>query len=228
MHSLRRVLLSLPLAAVGSALWSLPSASQPHSEGARPEPLLRAVARMPCGTPRPRIYGLANPSARPGSGTGSLAAMGQRSILGSAELLGTLELSFGGEPRRGVADAERPQGGSWTVPQVGYCVGGRGPLQLAVITPAEDGRPARFELRGPASRIQRPGRRAMSEGGEVRFTGTCGRRQEVVMEIWPPVVLEAGQGRGEPERYYLVGTVTCAGAAPAAAAPPDTTPTATP
>jgi hypothetical protein len=67
----------------------------------------------------------------------------------------------------------------------------------------------------------------MAEGGEVRFTGSCGRRQEVVMEIWPPVVLETGQGRAEPERYYLVGNVSCAGAAPGAGAP-DTTPTATP
>ena len=111
---------------------------------------------MTCGTPRPRGYALGTPSMRPGSGAGSLAALGQWSILGSAELVGTLELSFGGEPQRGPAAAERPQGGSWTVPQTGYCVGGRGPLQLAVITPAENGRPARFELRGPANRIQRP------------------------------------------------------------------------
>jgi hypothetical protein len=228
MPSIRRVLFCLPLAAAGSALWSLPSASQGRAVEGVSAPLLRAVARMTCGTPRPRGYALATPSLRPGgSGAGSLAALGQHSILGSAELVGTLELSFGGEPRRGAAAAERPQGGSWTVPQTGYCVGGRGPLQLAVITPAENGGPARFELRGPANRIQRPGGPAMAEGGEVRFTGSCGRRQEVVMEIWPPVVLETGQGRAEPERYYLVGNVSCAGAAPGAGAP-DTTPTATP
>jgi hypothetical protein len=225
MRSLRRVLLSLPLAGLGSALWSLPAASQAPAETAR-APLLRAVARMSCGTPLPRAYRTAAPGARtPGSGT--YAAPPQRVLLRSAELVGTLELSFGGEPRRGAADAERPQGGQWSFTQFGYCVGGRGPLQLAMITPAEDGRPARFELRGPASRIQRPGRRELPEGGEVRFVGTCGRRQEVVMEIWPPVALETGQARAEPERYHLVGTVTCAGAAPAAAAP-DTTPTATP
>jgi hypothetical protein len=98
------------------------------------------------------------------------------------------------------------------VPQLGYCTGGRGPLQLALITPAAEGRPARFELRGPASRIHRPGARARAEGGEVRFVGTCGRRQEVIMEIWPPATLDAAQGAVEPERYRLVGTVNCAGA----------------
>jgi len=210
MPSIRRVLFCLPLAAAGSGLWSLPSASQGRAAERGSAPLLRAVARMTCGTPRPRGYALGTPSMRTGSGAGSLAALGQWSIVGSAELVGTLELRFGGEPRRGAAAAERPQGGSWTVPQTGYCVGGRGPLQLAVITPAENGRPARFELRGPANRIQRPGARAMAEGGEVRFTGTCGRRQEVVMEIWPPMVLGAGEARGEPERYYLVGNVSCA------------------
>jgi hypothetical protein len=145
----------------------------------------------------------------------------------SAELVGTLELSFGAEPRRGTADAERPLAGSWTAPQVGYCTGGRGPLHLAVITPAADGHPARFELRGPASYIRRPGaERAMAEGGEVRFTGTCGRRREVVMEIWPPTPVDAGQEHAEPDRFYLVGTVTCA--VTARVGPVDTTPTATP
>jgi hypothetical protein len=147
-------------------------------------------------------------------------------LLRSAELIGTLELRFGGEPRRGAADAERPQGGSWSLTQFGYCTGGRGPLQYAVVVPAADGHPARFELRGPASRIQRPGMGAADEGGEVRFFGTCGRRQQVVMEIWPPVMESTGEVRGEPERYYLVGTVNCAGAAPEPA-PADTTPTAT-
>jgi len=180
---------------------------------------------MSCGTPRPRIYRAVNPSTRGGSGTGTMAVQGQYVMLRSAALVETLELSFGGEPRRGTAEAERPAG-SWTATQLGYCTGGRGPLHLAVITPAAGGRPARFELRGPASHIQRPGVRPGAEGGEVRFVGTCGRRQQVVMEIWPPVALEAGQARAEPERYYLVGTVTCAGAAPAAATG-DTTPTAT-
>ena len=225
MRSFRRVLLSLAFAAVGSAPWSLPSAAQARAGPGGAAPLLRGLARMPCGTPRPRIYRLTNPAGRGGSGTGTMAAQGQVVMLRSAALVGTLELSFGGEPRRGTADAERPAG-SWTATQLGYCTGGRGPLHLAVITPAADGRPARFELRGPASHIQRPGGRPGAEGGEVRFVGTCGRRPQGVMEIWPPA-LEGGQARAEPERYYLVGTVTCAPAsAPAALA--DTTPTATP
>ncbi|HVG46416.1 MAG TPA: hypothetical protein VM890_16850 [Longimicrobium sp.] len=226
MRSVRRVLLSLAFAAVGSAPWSLPSAAQARAGPGGAAPLLRGVARMPCGTPRPRIYRLTNPAARGGSGTGTMAAQGQVVMLRSAALVGTLELSFGGQPRRGMADAERPAG-SWTAPQLGYCTGGRGPLHLAVITPAADGRSARFELRGPASHLQRPGERAGPEGGEVRFVGTCGRRQQVVMEIWPPVALEAGQARSDPERYYLVGTVTCAPAAPDAASA-DTTPAVAP
>ena len=109
----------------------------------------------------------------------------------------------------------------------GYCTGGRGPLQMAVVVPGEEGRPARFELRGPASRLQRPGARERAEEGEVRFVGTCGRRQQVVMEIWPAPAANTGEVRGEPERYHLVGNVTCAAASPPAA-PADTTPTATP
>jgi hypothetical protein len=226
MRSVRRVLLSLAFAAVGSAPWSLPSAAQARAGPGGAAPLLRGVARMPCGTPRPRIYRLTNPAARGGSGTGTMAAQGQVVMLRSAALVGTLELSFGGQPRRGMADAERPAG-SWTAPQLGYCTGGRGPLHLAVITPAADGRSARFELRGPASYIRRPGaERAMAEGGEVRFTGTCGRRQEVVMEIWPPPPVDAGQEHAEPDRFFLVGTVTCA--VTARVGPVDTTPTATP
>ena len=227
MPSLRRVLASLPLVAAGAAFASLPAASQsPRAEAGGAEPLLRGVARLSCGTPLPRSYSLSSRGLRP-AGSGTYASPPQRVLLRSAELVGTLELSFGGEPRRGTADAERPLRGSWSATQLGYCTGGRGPLDFAVITPAEGGRPARFELRGPASRIQRPGERALPEGGEVRFVGTCGRRQEVVMEIWPPAAVNAGQARAEPERFYLVGTITCAGAA-APALPTDTTPTATP
>ncbi|HEV7591024.1 MAG TPA: hypothetical protein VGO40_23140 [Longimicrobium sp.] len=227
MPSLRRVFASLPLLAVGAALASLPAASQgPHADAAGAAPLLHGVARLSCGTPMPRSYTLASPGLRP-AGSGTYAPSPQRALLRSAELVGTLELTFGGEPRRGTADAERPPAGSWTATQLGYCTGGRGPLHLAVITPAADGHPARFELRGPASRIQRPGERALPEGGEVRFLGTCGRRKQVVMEIWPPALVDAGQARPEPERYYLVGTITCAAAGTGAAAA-DTTPTATP
>ena len=225
MPSFRRALLCLPLAAAGSALWSLPSASQARAS-ADGAPLLRGVARLSCGTPMPRSYSLASRGLRP-PGSGTYASPPQQTLLRSAELVGTLELTFGGEQRRGIADAERPPAGSWTATQLGYCTGGRGPLHLAVITPAAPGHPARFELRGPASRIQRPGEQALPEGGEVRFVGTCGRRQQVVMEIWPPATVDAGQARAEPERFYLVGTVTCAAAATAAAAA-DTTPTATP
>jgi hypothetical protein len=225
MPSFRRVFICLPLAVAGSALWSQPSASQDRAAEGEAVPLLRAVARMSCGTPRPRTYRGGTPGLR-SNGAGSMAA--QNNVLTqSAELVGTLELSFGAEPRRGTADAERPLAGSWTAPQIGYCTGGRGPLHLAVITPAADGRPARFELRGPASYIRRPGaERAMAEGGEVRFTGTCGRRQEVVMEIWPPTPVDAGQEHAEPDRFFLVGTVTCA--VTARVGPVDTTPTATP
>jgi hypothetical protein len=225
MPSFRRVLLCLPLAAAGSALWSLPSHSQ-AADATGGAPLLRGVARLSCGTPMPRSYALTSRGLRP-PGSGTYATSPQRTLLRSPELVGTLELTFGGEPRRGIAEAERPPAGSWTATQVGYCTGGRGPLHLAVVTPSADGHPARFELRGPASRIQRPGERALPEGGEVRFVGTCGRRQQVVMEIWPPTTVDAGQARPEPERYYLVGTISCAGAGTAAAAA-DTTPTATP
>jgi len=226
MRSTFRVLASLPLAAAGAVLASLPAAAQ----GARAEggttPLLRAVARMSCGTPIPRSYQLAARGARaPGSGT--YAPPPHTVLVRAAELVGTLELTFGGAPRRGAADAERPPGGSWSMTPYGYCTGGRGPLQIAVVVPGEEGRPARFDLRGPASRIQRPGAREMPEAGEVRFVGTCGRRQQVVMEIWPPPAADTGEVRGEPERYYLVGNVTCA-APSAPAAPADTTPTATP
>ena len=226
MRSLFRVLSTLPLAAAGAAFAPLSAAAQgPRAEGGA-APLLRAVARMSCGTPIPQSYSIAAPGARrPGSGT--YAPPPQTILVRSAELIGTLELTFGGGERRGAAAAERPMGGSWNAPQLGYCTGGRGPLQMAVITPAMDGRPARFEMRGPASHIQRPGERPRPEGGEVRFTGTCGRRQQVVMEIWPPASGATGEVRGEPERYLLVGNVTCA-AASAPAAPADTTPTATP
>jgi hypothetical protein len=225
MPSFRRALLCLPVAVAGSALWSLPSASQAPADAAGGAPLLRGVARISCGTPMPRAYSLTSRGLRP-AGSGTYAPPPQQALLRSPELVGTLELTFGAQERRGIADAERPPAGSWTATQLGYCTGGRGPLHLAVITPGADGRPARFELRGPASRIQRPGARALPEGGEVRFLGTCGRRQQVVMEIWPPAGVDAGQARAEPERYYLVGTVTCAGAG-TAAAPADTTPTAT-
>lgn len=225
MRSRSRILLSLPLAAAGAAFASLSASAQaPPTEGGAP--LLRAVARMGCGTPLPQTYTLAARGARaPGSGT--YAPPPQTILVRSAELVGTVELTFGGTQRRGTADAERPPGGSWSAPQLGYCTGGRGPLQVAVIIPAEGGRPARFDLRGPASHIQRPGERERPEEGEVRFTGTCGRRQQVVMEIWPPPAGATGEVRGEPERYYLVGNVTCA-AASAPAAPAGTTPTATP
>src|SRR5215217_2003539 len=216
MPSFRRALLRLPLAAAGCALWSLPSHAQAPADASGRAPLLRGVARISCGTPMPRAYTLASRGLRP-AGSGTYASPPQQALLRSPELVGTLELTFGAEERRGIADAERPPAGSWTATQLGYCTGGRGPLHLAVITPAADGRPARFEVRGPASRIQRPGARALPEGGEVRFFGTCGRRQEVVMEIWPPVAVETGQARAEPERYHLVGTVTCAGAEPAPA-----------
>lgn len=207
MPSFRRILLALPLAAAASLLWSLPLASQGRAAEGGPVPLLRGVARMSCGAAPTWTLGAPR---RAVTGPGSLAA--QPVTLNRAELLGTLELRFGTEPRRGAADAEQ-RSGSWSVTQVGQCTGGRGPLHLALLTPAAEGRPARFELRGPASQIRRPGsRRAVAEGGEVRFTGTCGRRQEVVMEIWPPVGLGVPRER-QPERYRLVGTVTCAGAA---------------
>jgi hypothetical protein len=226
MRSLFRVLSTLPLAAAGAAFAPLPAAAQgPRAEGG-PAPLLRAVARMSCGTPIPQSYSLAAPGARrPGSGT--YAPPPQIILVRAAELIGTLELTFGGAPRRGAADAERPPGGSWSMTPFGYCTGGRGTLQMAVVVPGEEGRPARFELRGPASRLQRPGARERAEAGEVRFVGTCGRRQQVVMEIWPAPSADTGEVRGEPERYYLVGNVTCAAASPPAA-PADTTPTATP
>ncbi|MFL5538483.1 MAG: hypothetical protein ACJ8J0_05795 [Longimicrobiaceae bacterium] len=213
MPAFRRILLGLPLAAAACSLWSPPLASQGRAAERGPVPLLRAVARMSCGSARP--WNLA-PPRRAVTGPGSLAA--QPVTLKQAELLGTLQLRFGAEPRRGTADAERPRSGSWSVAQVGYCTGGRGPLHLALLTPAAEGRPARFDLRGPATHIRRPGAlRAAAEGGEVRFTGTCGRRQEVVMEIWPPAGLGVPRER-EPERYRLVGTVTCAGAATGAEA----------
>jgi hypothetical protein len=226
MRSFGRVLVSLPLLAVGIPLGSDPAASQRHSGDTRAAPLLHGVARMSCGTPRPHGYALSATGMRGGgSGGGSLAARSWM-LVRSAELVGTLQLSFGAEPRRGTADAERPLGGRWEVPQLGYCTGGRGPLQFALITPAAEGRRARFEVRGPASHIQRPGARALAEGGEVRFVGTCGRRQEVIMEIWPAATLDAGQGPAEPERYRLVGTVNCGGATGAAG--DDSSATATP
>jgi hypothetical protein len=159
----------------------------------------------------------------PGSGT--YATPPQATVVRAAELVGTLELAFAAEPREGPAAAERPPGGSWSFTALGYCTGGRGPLQYAMVIPAANGHPAQFELRGPASHIQRPGLRARDEGGVVRFVGRCGRRQPVVMEIWPQA-LESGAVAVEPERYLLVGNVTCT--APDGAAPADSTATATP
>jgi len=225
MHPLRRALLVLPLSAAGSGLWSLPSAAQGRGAEGGGAPLLRGVARMTCGTLPPRSYVPVNPGPR---GRPSGSPQDNRVSMGSPALVGTLELSVGAEPRRGTAAAERAPVGSWSVTQLGHCTGGRGPLHLAVIAPAVDGHPARFEVRGPASHIERPGTRwGAPEGGEVRFTGTCGRRQPVVMEIWPAASVDVGRGRPAPERQLLIGTVTCAGAAPAPA-PADTTPTATP
>jgi len=225
MHPFRRALLVLPLTAAGSALWSQPSASQGRAVEDGAAPLLRGVARMTCGTLPPRSYVPANTAVR---GRAGLSPQDNRISLGSPALVGTLELSVGAEPRRGTASAERAPAGRWSVTQLGHCTGGRGPLHLAVIVPAADGQPARFEVRGPASHIERPGTRwGTAEGGEVRFVGTCGRRQPVVMEIWPAASVDAGRGRPGPERQLLIGTITCAGAA-AAAAPADTTPTATP
>ena len=221
MGSLRRVLLVLTLTAAGSAIRS-PAAAQAPDDGATP--LLRGVARMSCGTPMPRTYSLATPGLRaPGSGT--YATPPQATVVRAAELVGTLELSFGAAARQGTAEAERPAAGTWSFTAVGYCTGGRGPLEYAVLTPAANGHPPQFDLRGPASHIQRPGIRARDEGGVVRFAGTCGRRQQVLMEIWPRA-LESGAVAVEPERYALVGNVTCT--PPEGAAPADSTATATP
>jgi hypothetical protein len=218
-----RLFLSLSvLAACAAPAWSRAAAAQDRAAG--PVPVLRGTARMGCGVPMPRAYALATPGLRP-AGSGTYAAPPQRAILRSAELVGTLELRFGAAARQGTAEAERPLGGTWSVTALGSCTGGRGPLEYAVITSATEGRPARFDLRGPASHIQRPGTGAADEGGVVRFIGTCGRRQEVIMEIWP-ARLETAQGQAEPERYRLVGTVNCA--APDAAPPADSTATATP
>src|SRR4051794_31431547 len=205
MAPVRRLSLSLSLLIAGVALCTQPSAAQ--GRDALAAAMLHGVARMSCGTPMPRSYSLAARGARtPGSGT--YAPPPQQLLVRSAELVGTLEMSFGAEERRGMAGAERPLAGTWSVTPLGYCTGGRGPLEYAVIIPAADGRPARYDLRGPASHIQRPGERPAPEGGVVRFVGVCGRRQEVMMEIWPPQ-LETAAASVEPERYRLVGTVTC-------------------
>lgn len=226
MGSLRHVLLVLALTLSGFTFCSPPSFAQNPDDGnARATPLLHGIARLSCGTPMPRTYSLATPGLRP-PGSGTYATPPQGTVVRAAELVGTLELDFGGEPRRGTAEAERPLGGTWSATQLGYCTGGRGPLQYAVITPSADGHTARYELRGPASHIQRPGTRARDEGGVVRFVGTCGRRQHVVMEIWPPA-LEGATTPAEPERYDLVGTVTCAPPA-AETASADSTARATP
>jgi hypothetical protein len=225
MGSLRRVLSALVLTLAGSVPWSPTTAAQRTGGDERATPLLHGVARMSCGTPMPRTYSLATPGLR-AAGSGTYAAPPQTTVVRAAELVGTLELRFGADPRRGTAEAEQPPGGTWSFAALGYCTGGRGPLQYALVTPSADGRAARYELRGPASHIQRPGIRARDEGGVVRFLGTCGRRQHVVMEIWPPT-LEGAAGSAEPERYDLVGTVNCTPPA-GPAAPGDSTATATP
>jgi hypothetical protein len=222
MDPVRRILLALPLLAATDVLGATPADAQGRDAGAAP--LLRAVARMGCGTPNARTYNLTARGARaPGSGT--YAPPPQQMVVRQAELVGTLELTWGEVAPRGAA-ADRPVGGTWSVTPMGYCTGGRGPIQFAVIVPASEGHPARFELRGPASRILRPGAvNAADEGGEVRFMGVCGRRQEVIMEIWPQQ-LESGATVVEPEVYRWIGNVTCT--APQAPAPSDSTARATP
>lgn len=221
MDPIRRLALALPLAAAAAAL-TIPSAAAQERE-ADAAPVLRAVARMGCGTPMPRTYSLAARGARtPGSGT--YAPPPQQLVVRQAELVATLELNWGAPQHGSTAAAERPVAGTWSFTPLGYCTGGHGPLQFAVLTPPEGGHPARYDLRGPADHIQRPGERAAPERAVVRFVGSCGRRQEVIMEIWPQP-LETANAQVEPERYRLVGNVNC-GPVPAPAPPDASTPPA--